>query len=336
VHVSKTASRVADAVTAIGSSGGPVAERATAVLSAVQRLIPFEAGLLQILDTDQQQFEPISQHGYNQATADYRRGRDYREEIEALGLLSAGQAVCGCDLPRPLAEIAIWADHLEPAGFRQGVAAPLFTSDGRYVGVYAAHSDQHRHVGHDAMTALGQLAPIIADSVDPLNSISTLARMVTHATAGVVLTRAGDCLPLPGFATDPSLCAGADVVTTAALLLDEGSQVTFLRAEPDGYSRITVLACPPDVPRHLQAVVLLGPIDDVSGLSSRELEILGLLVEGWPNRRIATVLALNARALTGHLERILAKLAVTSRTLAAVRALRLGLYIPRPLNGVPR
>jgi DNA-binding NarL/FixJ family response regulator len=64
------------------------------------------------------------------------------------------------------------------------------------------------------------------------------------------------------------------------------------------------------------------------------LEILGLIVEGWPNHRIAAALALAQRTVNTHLEHILAKLGAPTRTVAAARALRFGLYVPRPLHGV--
>jgi DNA-binding CsgD family transcriptional regulator len=70
--------------------------------------------------------------------------------------------------------------------------------------------------------------------------------------------------------------------------------------------------------------VLLSPPGDLCGLTRQELAILGLLVEGWPNRRIATALFITGRTVAAHIEHILAKLGTPTRTLAAVRALRLG------------
>ncbi|WP_460914137.1 response regulator transcription factor [Plantactinospora veratri] len=79
-------------------------------------------------------------------------------------------------------------------------------------------------------------------------------------------------------------------------------------------------------------MVLLSAPGDLHGLTPRELEILGLLVDGWPNQRIANTLVVAPRTVAAHVEHILAKLAAPSRTLAAVRALRLGLYVPRSLS----
>jgi DNA-binding NarL/FixJ family response regulator len=67
-------------------------------------------------------------------------------------------------------------------------------------------------------------------------------------------------------------------------------------------------------------------------LTSRELEVLGLLVRGWSNARIAATLTVTVRTVESHVEHILTKLRVTSRTMAAVRALRQGLFIPPELT----
>ena len=63
----------------------------------------------------------------------------------------------------------------------------------------------------------------------------------------------------------------------------------------------------------------------VSGLSSREVEILGLVAAGMSNAEIAERLVLARRTVATHVEHILAKLEARNRVEASVRALRLGL-----------
>jgi DNA-binding CsgD family transcriptional regulator len=104
---------------------------------------------------------------------------------------------------------------------------------------------------------------------------------------------------------------------------------------PDGYLRITPLSLLAQPPHYPVAAVLISPAGNTNGLTARELEVLGLLVEGWPNHRIAHALFVSERTVASHVDHIVAKLAVPSRTLAAVRALRYGLYVPQPLNRVP-
>lgn len=60
-------------------------------------------------------------------------------------------------------------------------------------------------------------------------------------------------------------------------------------------------------------------------LSPRELDVLALLAAGKTNRQIAGELHLSLSTVKGHLEHIIAKLGVSDRTQAAVRAIELGL-----------
>jgi DNA-binding NarL/FixJ family response regulator len=80
--------------------------------------------------------------------------------------------------------------------------------------------------------------------------------------------------------------------------------------------------------------VLLSPPPHLCGLTRRELEVLGALTEGWSNARIAAVLAVTERTVAAHVEHIKAKLNAPSRTVAAVRAARQGVYIPVELSRV--
>jgi DNA-binding CsgD family transcriptional regulator len=72
------------------------------------------------------------------------------------------------------------------------------------------------------------------------------------------------------------------------------------------------------------------PATDLHGLTPREMEVLGLLVEGCSNQEIARTLVVAPRTVATHLEHVLGKLGAPTRTLAAVRAERDGLYVPQP------
>ena len=63
----------------------------------------------------------------------------------------------------------------------------------------------------------------------------------------------------------------------------------------------------------------------LSRLSPREREVLQLLTQGQTNREIAQNLIVSVSTVKIHVEHILAKLGVSDRTQAAVRALELGL-----------
>jgi NarL family two-component system response regulator LiaR len=60
-------------------------------------------------------------------------------------------------------------------------------------------------------------------------------------------------------------------------------------------------------------------------LSSREVEVLGLLARGYTNRQIADELFLSTSTVKKHVHKIISKLGVSDRTQAAVLAVELGL-----------
>jgi two-component system, NarL family, nitrate/nitrite response regulator NarL len=62
-------------------------------------------------------------------------------------------------------------------------------------------------------------------------------------------------------------------------------------------------------------------------LTARELEVLRLLAEGLPNKTIAQRLDISEHTVKFHVNAILGKLGVVSRTEAVVRATRLGLIL---------
>jgi DNA-binding NarL/FixJ family response regulator len=82
----------------------------------------------------------------------------------------------------------------------------------------------------------------------------------------------------------------------------------------------------------LRGIVVVSPPDHTHGLDRRELEILGRLVDGWPDERSAAALSLTPLAIVERVEQIRTKLAAHTRTAATVRAFRQGLYFPGALS----
>ena len=72
---------------------------------------------------------------------------------------------------------------------------------------------------------------------------------------------------------------------------------------------------------------LKGP--PLPSLSARELEVLGHVVAGKPNRLIAREIHVSLSTVKRHLERVTSKLGVSDRTQAAVKAIELGLLPER-------
>jgi DNA-binding CsgD family transcriptional regulator len=238
----------------------------------------------------------------------------------------------------PPAEVLVWAEYLEPAGFREGLGVALITSDRRHLGFLGFNMADRAPTPQGELELVELLAPTIARLVDPLASIGAAADMIGSTEAGVLVDRAGQVHSLPGLSSHPLLRTGGAVPAVAVDLLGTGgAHVSFLCLDCGAhavrrYRRITAIRCQGLPPFDIRAAVLLGPPGPLYGLTRRELEILGLLIEGWPNQRIASYLTIASRTVAAHLEHILAKLDATSRTTAAVRAFRQGLYLPQALT----
>lgn len=65
--------------------------------------------------------------------------------------------------------------------------------------------------------------------------------------------------------------------------------------------------------------------DPFGELSAREMDVLGLIVAGHPNKEIARRLMISERTARTHVSNILAKLNLSSRTQAALLGAREGL-----------
>ncbi len=77
--------------------------------------------------------------------------------------------------------------------------------------------------------------------------------------------------------------------------------------------------------RRLSAEHRVQTESPTESLTPREVEVLRLVAQGRTNREIGQVLMLSAATVKVHVQHIIAKLAVSDRTQAAVRAVELGL-----------
>ena len=78
------------------------------------------------------------------------------------------------------------------------------------------------------------------------------------------------------------------------------------------------------VNRLLPSAAKSGKKESTELLSSREMDIIKLVIKGQSNKDIADELSLSVRTVQGHLGRMFDKLGVSSRTEAVVRALKEG------------
>ena len=316
------------------ASAGNTSERAQALLEALRRVVPFDGAWLALADPLSHGYHSLASVDLDVATVDFLSGPVNARDIEVTGANRARPPLSPSDLPYPAEELPTWAECLIPAGIHEALALALFAPAGRHVGFLALLSGSRQPPSPATRRRLGRLAPVLAHGIDPMRSLLTAARLVRAATAGVVLRADGGCQALPGLPAHVLLVPCSPVLAAARERIGDGNVYSsFLwplggSHAPDGHVRVTVLAAPEDAPPGVTAVALLSPAAHLHGLTPRELEVLGLLVEGCSNHEVARTLVVAPRTVAAHLEHILVKLGAPTRTLAAVRAERDGLYVP--------
>jgi DNA-binding NarL/FixJ family response regulator len=172
--------------------------------------------------------------------------------------------------------------------------------------------------GAEAVTRVRELEPdvVLMDLDMPtMDGIEATRRIVEDrpGTAVLVLTSFSDRARILG-----ALSAGA----CGYLLKDASSEEVAdgIRAASRGESPLD--------PRAARTIISArAEPDPIGALSTREREVLTLLVEGLPNKLIARRLDISEKTVKSHLTRIFRELGVTDRTQAALWAERHGLKL---------
>lgn len=315
-----------------GDSTGQLAE----LWAPIRAVVPFEAAWIGVFDARRHRYQTLTAVGHDTADRAYLESSDFDEQIEAFGLRRRDRPLRLRDVPVSPMDVRPWAERWWPAGYREGVGVPLVARDGRHLGLMTMYTDSVEQPSDASRDVLGAVAPMISSAIDPMNTIAGLASLVGDARAGCVVGRDGMVHRLPGMPLHPLLAQNSSVVVTAlAKLTHRRNQAAFLCPDPrrrNDYVRITAVACPPQTPDYFEALILISPPGDLLGLTRRELEVLGFVIEGRANQHIANTLHITERTVAAHLEHIREKLDAPTRTVAAVNSLHLALYIPHQLT----
>jgi DNA-binding NarL/FixJ family response regulator len=171
-----------------------------------------------------------------------------------------------------------------------------------------------------AMDAKGQRPDVIVMDLQmaPMDGIEA-TRRVRALYAGV------EVVVLTSFAEEERVRAALEAGASGYVLKDSDADevAAAIRAAHRG-----ALPIDPAVARTLMSSLKVRETDSIAELTSREVEVLRLVAVGKPNKQIAIELAISERTARTHVSNILAKLELSSRTQAALWAVREGLAEP--------
>ncbi len=153
----------------------------------------------------------------------------------------------------------------------------------------------------------------------------SILMVTTHAETEYLLeaVEAGAAGYVLKDATKRDLVDAVRKVLTGESALDQGLAMGLLRRLTDESKR--VVASPGSTPAR-------RPDPPIEPLTSREIETLKLVAGGLTNKEIAQQLFVSAGTVKNRVQSIIAKLGVSDRTQATVRAIELGLL---PLDSSP-
>jgi DNA-binding NarL/FixJ family response regulator len=144
-----------------------------------------------------------------------------------------------------------------------------------------------------------------------------------------VRARYGDVevVALTSFADEDRVHAALEAGASGYLLKDADADevAAAVRAAHRGELQLD-----PSVARRLMTSLRAARENPISELTSRELEVLRLVGAGKTNKEIATELVISERTARTHVSHILGKLGLSSRTQAALWAVREGLAYQPP------
>jgi DNA-binding CsgD family transcriptional regulator len=314
------------------TSAGTTSERAHTLLEVLRRIVPFDGAWLALADPLGDGHHCLASVDLDVPTVEFLSGALTLRDIAFTGANRARTTSIPSDRPRS-GELPARAECPTPSRIHDALTLALFAPARRHVGFLALLTGSRKTPFPAARRRLRRLAPMLAHGIDPMRSLLSAARLVRGATAGVVLRADGGCLALPGLGANALLLPRSPVLAAARERIREGHvHSSFLwpvgGPHASGHVRITVLAARDDVPARLIGTALVSPATDLHGLTPREVEVLGLLVEGYSNQEIARALVVAPRTVATHLEHVLGKLGAPTRTRAAVHAERDGLYVP--------
>jgi NarL family two-component system response regulator LiaR len=178
--------------------------------------------------------------------------------------------------------------------------------------------------GEAGVSAAERLRPdvVLMDLVMPrLDGVGAMRRLRRRlpATRVIVLTSFADDERLL-----PAIRAGA-----AGYLLKDAEPRELARAVRAAHAGEALLD-PAVAARVVQELAAPTDGDVAARLTRREREVLELVARGLSNKRIARELGIAEKTVKTHVGHLLAKLGVTDRTQAAVRAVRAGLVRSDP------
>ena len=313
---------------AAAAHGPATPERAaTALLETLSEHARVLAAAVTAFDPVAGTHSVLASTGYRQDVLDYLHSPAFLRDDVGYQLLVQRpdrRARCWRDVDPDYETSPSVLQVFRPAGFAGGASARLTTTDGRYTGDLHLNSDDPGEPSPTVLATLHHVVPLLAAANDVTRRLTTVLTELGPAVHAAAVTRSGQLLPLPDHTPPTFLRDGSATVDGIAewrsgrgcpqhAVYHCAHGVDWYRVRLVAVAGGTLVAVVPTAPPH--------------GLTRRELEVLTQLCEGLLNVSIARRLGISERTVAHHVEHLLAKIGVSSRTAATRLAVEEGLRL---------
>jgi DNA-binding CsgD family transcriptional regulator len=288
-------------------------------MTALRKIIPVEAYEFVAFDPATGSHRSLVASGYARVDADaaeeYARLDPYRRAMAARIPLPMGSP--GTEL--------YYRRHLEPYGWRSGLTAPLFVTEGRYTGLL--HVNSREAFPPETTTVISAVSSTLAHVTDLTRCVIDPLGLPPGFHA-VAFERGGRRRGVAGWPASEAIDQEPTMAELArdfidsrelsrrGLWLDSSGQWREVRVHRAGVGFHGAIQ---------GAVIAERPCSLPYDLTAREIEVLTRVAAGDSNPQIAAALVLSVRTVTTHLEHIFAKLGCDSRTRLTTKVLAEGL-----------
>lgn len=288
-------------------------------MTALRKIIPVEAYEFVAFDPATGSHRSLVASGYTRVDADaaeeYARLDPYRRAMAARIPLPMGSP--GTEL--------YYRRHLEPYGWRSGLTAPLFVTEGRYTGLL--HVNSREAFPPETTTVISAVSSTLAHVTDLTRCVIDPLGLPPGFHA-VAFERGGRRRGVAGWPASEAIDQEPTMAELArdfidsrelsrrGLWLDSSGQWREVRVHRAGVGFHGAIQ---------GAVIAERPCSLPYDLTAREIEVLTRVAAGDSNPQIAAALVLSVRTVTTHLEHIFAKLGCDSRTRLTTKVLAEGL-----------
>ncbi len=320
MRVSQGALATMGSVAAIASSGAPARDRIQHVVQTLHRVIPYVAAHVAWIDRGC--VTAIHANGYSEEIVNRFSSRDWVREAHVAMTHSrnaVGTTLRQQDLPEQSNVTVL--DYLRPAGFKEGITLLMKETDGSLCGVLNLSCCDPGEATEEAREVVNQAGPTLTNLVREVHLADRNESVYVIGTDGRLTLQQG------GSKTDDSHHESLvrDQLDRLGTLQPSVTTIPSDGADSGAYE-MQVVALTSFDGVAVRGVVVIRDAGETL-LSPREIEVIRLVAAGLTNAQISEELGIARRTVASHVEHILTRMGVGTRTAAAVLAAQSGLLV---------